>query len=60
MVDATNNHEPASLTRINVQDEHDVTWWAEHFGISDEQLKAFVHAVGPMVIDVQEEIERVP
>ena len=47
-------------TRINIQDGGEVTYWARHFGINEAQLQTFVQAVGPMVADVQEEIERTP
>ncbi len=51
---------PTDLTRINIDDISEVTRWARHFGINDAQLKTFVQAVGPMVADVQEEIELTP
>ncbi len=51
---------PVDPTRINIQDRGEVTYWARHFGINEAQLQTFVRAVGPMVADVQEEIERTP
>ena len=47
---------PVDPTRINIQESGEVTYWARHFSISEEQLQAYVQAVGPMVADVQEEI----
>ena len=51
---------PVDPTRIDIQEPNEVTYWARHFGISEEQLQTYVQAVGPMVADVQEEIERTP
>ena len=44
--------------RINVEQEHEVRYWAEKFGISGEQLKQAVQRAGPMVRDVQRHLGR--
>ncbi len=51
---------PMDPTRINIKEQCEVTYWARHFGINEAQLGALVQAVGPMVADVQEELERTP
>ena len=54
------HRKPVDPTRIDIQESSEVTYWARHFGINEEQLKNLVQAVGPMVADVQDEIERTP
>jgi hypothetical protein len=44
--------------RINVEQEHEVRYWAEKFGVSWEQLRMAVQAAGPMVKDVQRHLRR--
>jgi hypothetical protein len=39
--------------RIIAEQDHDVSYWAEKFGVSREQLLQAVQAAGPMVKDVQ-------
>jgi hypothetical protein len=40
--------------RINVFQEHEVTYWAKELNVSAEQLKKAVDQVGPMVKDVKQ------
>jgi hypothetical protein len=39
--------------RINVHEDYELRRWCAHFGVTADQLRAAVHAVGPMVKDVQ-------
>jgi hypothetical protein len=39
--------------RINVDQDHELGYWAEKLGVSRERLKQAVQAAGPMVKDVQ-------
>ena len=39
--------------RINVEQEHEVGYWAEKLGVSRARLRQAVQAAGPMVKDVQ-------
>jgi hypothetical protein len=39
--------------RINVDQDHEVGYWAEKLGVSREQLRQAVQAAGAMVKDVQ-------
>jgi hypothetical protein len=39
--------------RINVEQDHEVGYWAEKFGVSPERLRKAVQAAGPMVKDVR-------
>jgi hypothetical protein len=44
--------------RINVDQDHEVRYWAEKFGLSSQQLREAVDAAGPMVKDVQRHLNR--
>jgi hypothetical protein len=39
--------------RINVNQDHEVRYWSEKFGVTAAELKKAVAAVGPMVADVK-------
>lgn len=39
--------------RINVNQDYEARDWAKKFGVTVDQLKAAVRAVGPMVKDVR-------
>ena len=45
-------------TRINVEQDHELGYWAEKFGVSREQLRKAVQAAGPMVKDVQKHLQQ--
>lgn len=40
---------PENLTRVNIHEEEELTFWAERFGVSREQLKAAVAGSSPML-----------
>lgn len=44
--------------RINVEQEHELGYWAEKLGVSREQLRKAVQAAGPVVKDVQRHLGR--
>jgi hypothetical protein len=44
--------------RINVDQEHELGYWAEKLGVSREQLRKAVQVAGPMVKDVQRHLGR--
>jgi Protein of unknown function (DUF3606) len=39
--------------RINVEQEHELGYWAEKLGVSREQLRKAVQSAGPMVKDIR-------
>jgi hypothetical protein len=39
--------------RINIHEAHEVRYWTEKFGCSEQQLRECVQRVGVMVTDVQ-------
>ena len=40
-------------SRINVDQQHELSYWSEKFGVSRDELRKAVQAAGPMVKDVQ-------
>jgi hypothetical protein len=41
-------------SRINVNESYELQYWSEKFGVSKDQLKKAVEAVGPTVDAVKE------
>jgi hypothetical protein len=52
MADDPTKRGPADRSRINVNEDHEVRYWCEKWGVSADELKAAVKAVGPMAADV--------
>jgi hypothetical protein len=44
--------------RSNVEQNHELGYWAEKLGVSREQLRKAMQAAGPMVKDVQRHLGR--
>jgi hypothetical protein len=44
--------------RINVEQEHELNYWSEKFGVSREELRKAVQAAGPMVKDVRQRLNK--
>jgi hypothetical protein len=44
--------------RINVEQDHELDYWSGKFGVTREEIRAAVKAVGPMVKDVGERLGR--
>ncbi|MCD6044394.1 MAG: hypothetical protein K0R40_3997 [Burkholderiales bacterium] len=42
--------------RINVEQDHEVQYWADKFGVSRDEIRRAVKAAGPMVKDVRERL----
>jgi hypothetical protein len=45
-------------SRINIEQDHEVRYWSEKFGVSREQLQIAVAKAGPMVEDVQAHLQQ--
>ncbi|WP_438300131.1 DUF3606 domain-containing protein [Pseudomonas sp. NMS19W] len=56
MTDNLQNRGPQDRDRINTSEKWEVDYWSKKFGVSSEQLKAAVKAVGPMVEDVRKNL----
>ena len=44
--------------RINLNEDHEVRYWSEKFGVTEERLREAVHKVGNRAKAVQEELNR--
>jgi uncharacterized protein DUF3606 len=44
--------------RINPDQDHDLAYWSEKFGVSRDELRKAVQAAGPMVKDIQRHLNR--
>jgi Protein of unknown function (DUF3606) len=44
--------------RINVEQDQELDYWSGKFGVTREEIRAAVKAVGPMVKDVGEQLAR--
>ena len=53
MADNLHDRGPADRDRINVHEAWEVDYWCKKFGVTEQQLKAAVKAVGVMVVDVR-------
>ncbi|MBS0657616.1 MAG: DUF3606 domain-containing protein [Verrucomicrobia bacterium] len=53
MSDNPEKRGPADRTRVNVNEEHEVRYWTERFGVSEEQLREAVQKAGVMAEDVE-------
>jgi hypothetical protein len=52
MADNPTMTRPQDSQRVNVNQEHELRYWTERFGVSAEALREAVGQVGPMVEDV--------
>jgi hypothetical protein len=56
MADDPNMRGPQDRSRINMQQEHEVRYWAEKFGVTKEQLQQAVDQAGPTVDAVEKRL----
>lgn len=52
MADDLTNRGPADRARVNINEDHELRYWSEKFGVTENTLKAAVDRVGPMAADV--------
>jgi hypothetical protein len=53
MSDNLNNRGPADRTRVNVNEDYEARYWANKWGVSEDELRAAVERVGVMADDVE-------
>jgi hypothetical protein len=44
--------------RINVEQDHELSYWSKELGVSREQLRQAVQTAGPLVKDVRQHLNR--
>lgn len=58
MSDDLTNRGPQDRARINVNEDHEVRYWTKELGVSEEQLREAVKAVGVSVEAVKEHLKK--
>ena len=58
MTDDLEKRGPQDRARVNVREEHELKWWTEKLGVSDEQLRRAVSEVGPSADKVAKFLNR--
>ena len=56
MADNLEERGPRDRERVNINEEWEVRWWTKKWGVSAEQLRAAVLAVGVMARDVAKKL----
>jgi len=56
MADDLNNRGPQDRNRVNTSEEWELRYWSNTFGVTHDELKAAVAAVGPVVADVRKKL----
>jgi hypothetical protein len=58
MADNPNIRSGQDRKRVNVNQEHEVRWWTQKWGVSREELEKAVQAVGTSVNKVEEYLNK--
>jgi hypothetical protein len=58
MADNKEDRGPADRSRININEDYEVQYWTDKFGVTPDELKKAVEKVGPMAADVKNELGR--
>jgi hypothetical protein len=58
MSDDLDNRGPADRTRVNVNEDYEARYWANKWGVSEDELRAAVERVGVMASDVERALRR--
>lgn len=57
MSDDTTLRSPQDRSRVAMEQEHEVRYWTEHFGVSREDLQRAVDAVGNSVSAIEQRLK---
>jgi hypothetical protein len=44
--------------RINIEQDHELSYWSKELGVSRDELRSAVQQAGPMVRDVRQHLSR--
>lgn len=58
MSDDLNDRGPADRTRVNVNEDYEARYWANKWGVSQDELRDAVTRVGVMADDVERALKR--
>ncbi|URK95997.1 DUF3606 domain-containing protein [Pseudomonas sp. BYT-1] len=56
MADDLSNRGPHDRSRINIEESWEVRYWSQKFGVTEQQLKDAVRAVGQSAEAVQKQL----
>lgn len=56
MADDLSNRGPQDRSRINIEESWEVKYWSQKFGVTEQQLKDAVRAVGQSAEAVQKQL----
>jgi hypothetical protein len=57
MADDKSKRGPQDRNRINLNEDYEVQYWSEKFGVSSEQLRQAVEKVGSSAAAVEQELK---
>lgn len=57
MPDDLTRRKPEDPTKINVNQSWEIEYWTKKLGVTEQQLRTAVNAVGPLVKDVKRYLE---
>lgn len=60
MADDLNRRQPEDPTKVNVNEKWEVDYWTKKWGVTEQQLKDAVKAVGVMTKDVATKLGKTP
>ncbi|WP_080942501.1 MULTISPECIES: DUF3606 domain-containing protein [Pseudomonas] len=58
MADDLSNRGPRDRSRINTSEEWELRYWTKEFGVTEDELKAAVQAVGAGAEDVRKKLKK--
>lgn len=58
MVDDDAIRGPADRTRININEHYELTYWAQHLGVSREELSEAARWAGPKLDDIKRQLAK--
>jgi hypothetical protein len=58
MSDDLSKRGPQDRARVNVNEPHEVRYWSEKWGVSEQQLRNAVSRVGVMATDVERALKK--
>lgn len=57
MADDRSNRGPADRNRVNVNEEWELKYWTKELGVSADELRAAIKAVGTSVEDIRARLQ---
>ncbi|MBT2337629.1 MULTISPECIES: DUF3606 domain-containing protein [Pseudomonas] len=58
MADDLSNRGPQDRNRISTSEAWELKYWTKELGVTEDELKAAVKAVGPLAVDVRTHLKK--